>query len=98
MPDELRPWEVLNQGRAKRAFDISSTGNAKLQHPEPKKVPESAIHCGLHEGPKPPAPIYDAVKRRAFNQSWREAYRQALADRSAPRPQISNQFNQGMSR
>lgn len=70
---------ALNEhdGQAKSAF---SKGKAPVKRTayqgRDSEMVKSQAH-GLQDGPKPPGPLYDAMKKQSFNQDWRKEYDEA---------------------
>jgi hypothetical protein len=84
----LPSWINKHRGKAKGGFrqavlSTSKTSTPARAKPVPKIVAQSAP--GLQDGPKPPAALYNAGKRAAFNHNWRAEYRAELAAQSARR-------------
>lgn len=65
------------EGNAKSAF---SKGKLPVKRTAYKgrdsKMVKEQSH-GLQDGPKPPGPLYNAVKQQSFNQNWHKEYQAA---------------------
>jgi len=94
MTTKIGGWFKANVGKARSAFSKGSraTPEKTVKSRGSEMVRSSSL--SLEDGPRPPSPIYNAIKAKAFNARWEKEWEWSAPRKTVNRPSVSfEEFN-----